>query len=681
MAYGNNVLEYNSSKWSVTNGVYTNNTLVLMSGGKAEYTINNAIWSTIPTTLYFAVVATAFADNYAPAIYAELNAIDSDGKKHVYRLPIVNNRNGIFVVEFTTSIGDYDSCSFTLYTNTSVTFSSWILATDSEEIDLSSIEDELPRILATYNTGIITVAQKETTVAIIGSVLLADRDVGGKLQITVISSEACEVTVRIKDNSNSELFAPVYFDVPAGRSNISIPHAYMSRLSGAHTFSATMQCSTGKLTINTRSILFVIDSGGIAERVTAIPLTVMDLAIEQPEGATSPTTIYAIGENTDGIMLVYSRGYTETAESSWEPVYTVPSGIAAAIEYDAIWYLPTGADYYTLYTDDTPWVFVVKTNGTLVGQLGADDTTQVELSTGVSSVAAVRGYKSELFWEQDQGLIVAYIKDGQAYYRNYTQEAEETSDKVWEIERQIEELGDDIVDLRVHRLNDYRVGFVATKSDGSNVWCLTERTYVASSMPRETVSFNIVNELISFVCPPDLFRTLEITATLSEDAHTIYIESNLDVYLDDDILNCLTFSTSLDIDKIEFVDNVITIHMLDTLATTVNIATVRTKFCTIFDNWGVDRFAYAEATVSPDIGPPDEIIQFDIDLDVAVTTIGISNIYANDEEQVNFNVSLITSLNTYNVSTLYQESPREVISFNVSCVTTVTCVFAGTLPA
>ena len=105
---------------------------------------------------------------------------------------------------------------------------------------------------------------------------------------------------------------------------------------------------------------------------------------------------------------------------------------------------------------------------------GGDVTTRKILDTGVTSMSVVRGYKSEKYKEQDQGVICAYIKDNLPYYVNYAY-YEITGDYSWSAPRLL--VNQEAQEIYVQRLNDYRVGFLVSNNE-NNIWYISDRTYV-----------------------------------------------------------------------------------------------------------------------------------------------------------------------------------------------------------
>ena len=485
MIYGNNVLSIQPADWTLENATMTSATIAIADNGKASTEIKHTDLLSVPSSMLLTLIVDNYADTYAPSIYANLRIETDEDVYYDYMIPVVDIKNGVCSVEIETVATEYTSCIFTIQSEKAVNVLSWSLSAPvSELVDLTEVEAKIPRLLADYNTSKLTVQQREETIALISARLLDNIDVGSHLQITYIASSACTITIRCKDNNGTELFTPLLYDVSQGKGSLGIAHAYLKRLVGIHTFAITAQCSTGTLTFNTRSILYSIDAGYLAHREIDIDTDVQDISVRRLSTESAPSFLYAVGIDRDGVIRVRRRPYTEQAVVAWEHMYQYGQGLNAAIEFNGVWSRPLGQDYFTLLCEEHPWVFWIDTNNNLIAQYGPNEAEAFILATGVSKVKAVRGFKSEEFTEQDQGLIVVYLKNGLAYYRNYCVQA--FGNFAWEEERALPQLGSDITDIHVHRLNDYRVGIISTTPLG-NKWIITERMYIAGATAPENL--------------------------------------------------------------------------------------------------------------------------------------------------------------------------------------------------
>lgn len=495
MIYGDNILSIQPADWALENATMSSAVISIASNGRATTEIKHTALISIPSSMLLTLIVDNYANTYAPNTYANLRIETDEEVYYDYMVPVVDIKNGVCTVEIETVATEYTSCHFSIQSDEDVRVLSWSLNVPvSELIDLTEVEAKIPRLLADYNTSKLTVQQREETIALISARLLDNIDVGSHLQITYIASSACTITIRCKDNNGTELFTPLLYDVNQGKGSLGIAHAYLKRLLGIHTFTITAQCSTGTLTFNTRSILYSIDAGYLAHREIDIDTDIQDISVRRLATESAPSFLYAVGIDRDGVVRVRRRPYTEQAVVAWENMYQYDQGLNAAIEFNGTWYRPIGQEYFTLLCEEHPWVFWIDTSNNLLAQYGPNEAEAFILATGVSKVKAVRGFKSEEFAEQDQGLIVVYLKDGLAHYRNYCIQA--FGNFAWEGERDLPQLGSDITDIHVHRLNDYRIGIISSTPIG-NKWLITERMYIAGATAPENLRGTVEDLFIS----------------------------------------------------------------------------------------------------------------------------------------------------------------------------------------
>lgn len=170
------------------------------------------------------------------------------------------------------------------------------------------------------------------------------------------------------------------------------------------------------------------------------------------------------------------------------------TAIDCTIEFNGSWIRRKNRKY-RLVTEETPFVFWVNSDGKLYGKQYQVSET-VELAQSVVKVVAIRGWKStERDSYDDQGLIVAYIKqDGKAYYRNYCLQLDNFY--IWEIEREIALFTAPVDNIALFRTNDFRVGFIA-EMVGQIYWVLTTRNYAGMSISPENVKAGLTDYQIT----------------------------------------------------------------------------------------------------------------------------------------------------------------------------------------
>jgi hypothetical protein len=186
----------------------------------------------------------------------------------------------------------------------------------------------------------------------------------------------------------------------------------------------------------------------------------------------------------DGICKVATKNLPSKVKEPWVDVLTVGPATDCDIAFDGRWYRD---DQYRwqLVTQGNPWLFYV-TGGKLYARHWT--ATPILLAEGVSKIAALRGWKNTYMWNHDQGIIVAYIKSGQIYYRNYCQQPPDQP-ALWEIERQVD-LPTPAQNVALFRTNDYRTGFLC-ESEGQIHWAITTRNWANMATEVHSLSAGI----------------------------------------------------------------------------------------------------------------------------------------------------------------------------------------------
>lgn len=491
MGYASNILKTEAAYYTLNRATITDGKLNMLPDGTATQIITTDDLVAITDTMLFRCIVSNYSERYTPTVSVLVHIRNTATQEYhnIHIFPI-HLGNGVFSSIFTAPSGEYDEMYVTISSNVSTIFTIWELCPEAadENVDvlIAGVKQSLPRLLYDYNTYPFEVGQQEATVAIITCRLLSATDIQGHFAITFVATADTTITVRFYDNDAEELFAPLYYDVSIGRSTIGIPHAYLQRKAGIHSFIATMQAAYGTLTIDTRGCLFTIDGGYLAARALDIALDVTDIAIRQLSSDNGPDQIWVVGLDNNEALVRY-RDYKETnANVAWTAAGSLGKALHAAIEFDGSWVLRVGAGQYTINTEEIPYIFIVDEENKLLAYHGIDDEEPYELDTNVKFVRACRAYSSIDYPEQDQGLIVAYLKtDGTAWYKQY----------VWNVDRQQfywlteAQIGTDTWDhINVSRLNDYRVSFQLSSNE-KNLWIYSDRTWVGQATPPEI--FNI----------------------------------------------------------------------------------------------------------------------------------------------------------------------------------------------
>lgn len=223
-------------------------------------------------------------------------------------------------------------------------------------------------------------------------------------------------------------------------------------------------------------------------------IDIYDVAAYQGEKKTTVTKFYIVGKSNN----YHGLWFVDEAYSGSPGYYSLLGKLTGditdmAVTFDGVWQLSSNFSYYTLITEEVPWVFYIQEN-ILYAKHGIDGTA-VQLADNVKYVAAERGYYPRDYGDinTDQGVIAAYITtDNKAYYRAYAATSL-AGDKAWFDAEPIQlPTTAAIVDIQVHRLNDYRIGICITTEE-YNYWLISARQYSQMAFRPERVSLPTSN--------------------------------------------------------------------------------------------------------------------------------------------------------------------------------------------
>lgn len=222
----------------------------------------------------------------------------------------------------------------------------------------------------------------------------------------------------------------------------------------------------------------------------------IDIAYRRESRMTAPDKVYVVYiEN--GEAHVARTDYIKSIEQAneWEYLYSLGSAVDCAIEFDGRWERSSkdaevcfdAPAQWTHVTMGDPYIFRVLPDGSLVVQQGQGEPVEL-VPSGVTKVAALRGWKNVYRWDLDHGLICAYIREGAVYYRNYANQGTEQNPQppVWEQERLVDTLPTPAQNVALFRTNDYRVGFLC-ESNGEIHWTVTDRNWAGMAIRDHTV--------------------------------------------------------------------------------------------------------------------------------------------------------------------------------------------------
>jgi hypothetical protein len=221
-----------------------------------------------------------------------------------------------------------------------------------------------------------------------------------------------------------------------------------------------------------------------------------DIACEVTEqGPVKLHRIY-IENGVAKVATSYSTGrfpaWMVSRHLKWTEQFTIGNAEAVAIEFDGRWHRVGGR--WELITTGEPYYFWVD-GGKLSVQQGQGPTYELAPS-GVTKLAALRGWKNTALWNHDQGIICAYIRGGDLYYRNFANQGTDADPlpAIWDTERKVDELSP-AQDVALFRTNDYRTGFLAERN-GEIHWAITSRNWAVMALEPHTITAGIDVRLI-----------------------------------------------------------------------------------------------------------------------------------------------------------------------------------------
>ena len=215
----------------------------------------------------------------------------------------------------------------------------------------------------------------------------------------------------------------------------------------------------------------------------------IDITINRPDPTLPPTGIYSAHiEGTEGVISEGVIGLWGT----FNDIFRIPNCNDICIEYNGTWKKNLD-NKYVYYTTGEPYISYIENDGNgfnnhrLKVQQG--NGIPVILAEGnITDIAMIRGWKNLIEVEYDQGLIIAYVIDGNVYYRNLT---DNNGKLVWNIAYKLDLPYDDIKTVRISRTNDYRVVFHGLLGSGEHYMSYSERCWAGFAVEGVEVNQSI----------------------------------------------------------------------------------------------------------------------------------------------------------------------------------------------
>ena len=718
MAYSMNILPTEAAYYTLVNAEIIGGRLRLHPGSFVELKIDKTRLSAITSSILINTYTDKLLNPLVTDVRINLDIELLDGT--IQRLSVYPNQLNDKALSFPIELsdGDYVECFLRIRSDVDCELIIYELCPELESdvtTIIEGVEQSLPKLLYDYNMGPLEVKQDMTTIGMITCELLQNTDLQGHLLFTFNASEQCDVTIRILDNEMTELFSPSIHTVQPGLNTIGIPHAFLHRLAGYHSFVITAQCTNGILRIPIRGLLFTIDGGYLAARLVQAGIDVSDLALRQLS-IESVDEIWVIGLDAN-ITTMRSRGYNAKVGEPWMPRYNFFDTIASAIEFDGIWE-EDSSHRFTLITTEWPVVALISKDNTLsIWDYNTDTleyTKVTDIDTDVCAVSLCRGFSSTEYIEQDQGLVCAYIKNnGTAWYTHFAYH-ETLSKRIWHAPVLLDNT-EEVIQLSVNRLNDYRIGILCTTASYTK-WFITSRTYVKQAIPSEAVSLEIEQRNL-FYMGENVPKTtnamaLELPESIEKAPNILYgqyfapvvfppgmdMSDFFNIYINDIEIYANTTIKEYTEGKDTSTDKVFTFYNVDgKLGIEVNIDTkgmkkIRIKFTNINNyafidvtgeghGWFADSYDFTWTPIITHRTLNEEHVCLNANGNASViykpiiTTAAIPSI-----EQVTLNIQTDATISTKQIITKSYDSPQETCTLAVETTAIITMTQTGEQP-
>ena len=246
-----NILPIASSRWTMTNCTMSDLTFNMLEDSSAVTSLTPDDIANLSAATISVIVLSGEVSPFDITC-----SVDIDGLTK-YTCFLTAHTNGLYkaVVDLPSS---FTTLTISLHSTVQCELQHLLLNIDTQSYEevIKELQDALPRVLQDYNVEPVIVTEEEDTIALINARLLSDTIAEGHLTFSYSATQSTRLTIRIYDTWNKELYTPMQIDVIKGKHVFSLPHAYLNRLTGRHTFYVTAQVSTGTVTIDTRGILY-----------------------------------------------------------------------------------------------------------------------------------------------------------------------------------------------------------------------------------------------------------------------------------------------------------------------------------------------------------------------------------------------------------------------------------------
>lgn len=533
--FGESILPTDPAAYIFDNASLVNGKFIFDGPGSATCILPSSALTHVTSVMQLQVLCSSSAPNMSRGTHIVVSAVTNAGRHYYNDCNISFDEDDAYITEVDLVSSDISALTFTIVATEAcemplVEFKPQ--TKDSTDEALDDLYAALQSMLYDRNQTEIAIEQEGQVIGEIGASLSKRADMQGHLLIKCFATERTYMHIRIYCDDIEQSYCPMIVLLDEGYNEIGLPHAYIAIQAGVHTFTVTAQVTNGSAVIPVHGVMYTIDSGYMAARLSDPGVDVCDMAIRQLPDDPTPSELWAVGLDEENGTLVAKKTPFDISSGSaaWEAVYVFEDCIDGSIEFDGVWTRRTGDIHYTLETEASPCIATIDTEHKLKVYFDGPQSHATDIASDVDAVAMIRGYSSQVFDEHDQGLIIAWVSDGNVYYRQYMPVE---GIHIWLPAVQLTDT-DDAIDVSLHRLNDFRVGFLVQTED-SNIWYITDRMYVGQAVPAEVINAKISGQ-VYFNNPANdspIFNPIIAQSELPEGdvppQDTFYIEfTNLD---------------------------------------------------------------------------------------------------------------------------------------------------------
>lgn len=189
----------------------------------------------------------------------------------------------------------------------------------------------------------------------------------------------------------------------------------------------------------------------------------------------------------DGIVRTAVRDYPDELEKGWRDGIEIEAGKRVGIAFNGEW--KRYDNRWILITEEHPFIFWTDKSNVLKTQIWQNNDTKIILAGNVIEFACIRAWKSTAIGNDDNGVLVVYIKnDGKVYYRTFAEQ--ENGEFIWEHEKEIPTTFT-AKTINLFITNDYRTGIILEDNTGEIHYKITDRNWAGMGVQDENINIEL----------------------------------------------------------------------------------------------------------------------------------------------------------------------------------------------